>query len=265
MRKRANTTGKLIPLLAVFILVIIWELICILGIVPGYMLPSPVRVLKALVNEFPIMMSHAGVTLIETAAGLFLGTLSGFIIAAVMDSFEPVRKAVYPLLVISQTIPTIAVAPLLILWFSYGLTPKIILVVLTSFFPIAVGLLDGFKGIDEDQINLLRSMKASRMQVFLHLKLPGALPEFFSGLKIAVSYSVVSAVVSEWLGGTVGLGVYMIRVKKSYSYDKMFAVIILVSALSLLLIGIVDAAAKRSMPWKQCREDEIKNTGDRDK
>jgi ABC-type nitrate/sulfonate/bicarbonate transport system permease component len=171
-----------------------------------------------------------------------------------MDAFEPVRKAVYPLLIVSQTIPTVAIAPLLILWFSYGLTPKIILVVLTSYFPLTIGLLDGFAAIDDDQINMMRSMKADKWQIFIHLKLPGALPSFFSGLKIAVSYSLVGAVVSEWLGGTVGLGVYMTRVKKSYSYDKMFAVIILVSAVSLLLMAVVNIIARKAMPWKNCKD-----------
>ena len=157
-------------------------------------------------------------------------------------------------MIISQTIPTVAIAPLLILWFSYGLLPKIILVVITSFFPIAVGLLDGFMSVDEDQIMLLKSMKANKWQIFWNVKFPGALTQFFSGLKIAVSYAVVSAVVSEWLGGTQGLGVYMTRVKKSYSYDKMFAVIILISLLSLALIAIVNLIQYKSMPWKRVKK-----------
>ncbi len=254
MKRRQSITGKLIPFFALMILVCIWELICITGLVPGYMLPSPVRVVGALIEEFPIMMGHAGVTVVEAAAGLLIGVVLGFVTAALMDAFEPIRKAVYPLLIVSQTIPTVAIAPLLILWFSYGLTPKIILVVLTSYFPLSVGLLDGFAAIDDDQINMMRSMKATKWQIFLHLKLPGALPSFFSGLKIAVSYSLVGAVVSEWLGGTVGLGVYMTRVKKSYSYDKMFAVIILVSAVSLLLMAVVNILSKKAMPWKDCRD-----------
>ncbi|MCR5507599.1 MAG: ABC transporter permease [Lachnospiraceae bacterium] len=252
MKRRPSITDKLIPLAALLILILVWELICLLGIVPGYMLPSPVRVGAAFISEFPLMMSHAWVTLCETAAGLFLGIILGFITAAVMDTFGTVKRALYPILVLSQTIPTVALAPLLILWFSYGMAPKVILIVLTSFFPIAVGLMDGFAGIDPDQINLMRAMKAGKLQIFIHLKFPGALPEFFSGLKIAVSYSVVSAVVSEWLGGTSGLGVYMIRVKKSYSYDKMFAVIILVSAVSLMLIALLNIISRKAMPWKHC-------------
>ena len=219
------------------------------------MLPSPIKVGKALFAEFPTLMQHAGVTVLETVAGLILGVLLGFLMAALMDACEPLRKGIYPLLVITQTIPTVAIAPLLILWFSYGLTPKIILVVLASFFPIAIGLLDGFRGVDTDQIKLMRAMKANAWQIFWHVKFPSALMEFFAGLKIAVSYSLVSAVVSEWLGGTVGLGVYMTRVKKSYSYDKMFAVIMLVSLVSLIMIALVNLIQYRVMPWTHCREE----------
>ena len=256
MKRQRSITSNYIPVVVILLLLAVWEVVSVVGWVPSYMLPSPVKVGKALVTEFPTLMQHAGVTVVETGAGLFLGVLLGFVMAAVMDTFEPVRKGVYPLLVISQTIPTVAIAPLLILWFSYGLAPKIILVVLASFFPIAVGLLDGFQGVDADQIKLMRAMKANRWQIFWHVKFPSALPEFFSGLKIAVSYSVVSAVVSEWLGGTVGLGVYMTRVKKSYSYDKMFAVILLVSLVSLLLIAIVNLIQYKAMPWTHCKEDE---------
>lgn len=258
IKRRQSIISNWIPCIVILGLLVVWEIVSVTGLVPSYMLPSPIRVGKALVTEFPLMMHHAGVTVVETVAGLTLGVILGFAMAAVMDSFEVIRKGVYPLLVITQTIPTVAIAPLLILWFSYGITPKVILVILASFFPIAVGLLDGFRAVDEDQIKLMRAMKANRWQIFWHVKFPNALGEFFSGLKIAVSYSVVSAVVSEWLGGTVGLGVYMTRVKKAYSYDKMFAVIFLVSIVSLLLIAIVNLVQYRVMPWKHCREEKQK-------
>lgn len=254
MKRRPSIISSLIPVFVLIGIVILWEIISVTGLVPGYMLPSPVSVAKAFISELPRFAEHGKVTVIETFAGLLIGVLLGFIMAAVMDAFPLVRQGVYPLLVISQTIPTIAIAPLLILWFSYGMMPKIILVVLASFFPIAVGLLDGFRSVDPDLIRLMRSMKASKWQIFWHVKFPSALNEFFSGLKIAVSYSVVSAVVSEWLGGTVGLGVYMTRVKKSYAYDKMFAVIMVISCLSLLMIAVVNLIQYRAMPWRRVRQ-----------
>ncbi|MBQ2995814.1 MAG: ABC transporter permease, partial [Oscillibacter sp.] len=160
-------------------------------------------------------------------------------------------RAFYPILVITQTVPTVAIAPLLVLWFGYEMAPKVILIVIVTFFPVTVGLLEGFRSTDADAVNLLRSMGASRWQIFRYLKLPSALPQFFSGLRIAAAYAVVGAVISEWLGGFGGLGVYMTRVKQAFAFDKMFAVIFLISAISLGLMALVDWAEKRCMPYKE--------------
>jgi len=158
-------------------------------------------------------------------------------------------KSIYPVLIITQAVPTVAIAPLLVLWLGYGILPKITLIVITSFFPITIGLLDGFRAADKDALNLLRAMGASKFQSFLHIKLPGAIPHFFSSLRISVSYSIIGAVVAEWLGGFSGLGVYMTRVRKSYSYDKMFAVIFFISFISLLLMFGVTMLQKAVTPW----------------
>ena len=193
------------------------------------MLPSPYDVVKAFIDNFSVMMKQASVTLQEACYGLLIGVALAFIVATLMDRFSFLHKAIYPILVITQTIPTIAIAPLLVLWMGFGMAPKITLVVLTTFFPIAVGLLGGFAGADEDAINLMRAMGANRYQIFKYVKLPNAMPSFFSGLRVSASYSVVGAVISEWLGGFEGLGVYMTRVKKAYAFDKMFAVIVFIS------------------------------------
>jgi len=171
-----------------------------------------------------------------------------------MDKFTFVYKAFYPLLVISQTIPTIAIAPLLVLWMGYGMAPRITLVIITTFFPIAIGLFDGYRSVDGDSVNLLRSMGASRLQIFRHVKLPTAVPSFFSGLRIASSYAVVGALIAEWLGGNNGLGVYMTRVKKAYSFDKMFAVIVFICVVSLLLMAAVRLIERLAMPYKNRNE-----------
>lgn len=235
--------------LTILLLLTVWELVSVSGLVPGYMLPSPVRVLRAFVGDFALLCQNARITLQEAFYGLALGILIGFVFAVLMDAFEWLYRAFYPLLVISQTIPTVAIAPLLVLWFGYEMTPKIILIVIATFFPITVGLLDGFRAVDPDSVNLLRSMGAGKWQVFRYIKCPSALPQFFSGLRIAAAYSVVGAVISEWLGGFGGLGVYMTRVKKAFAFDKMFAVIFLISAISLLLIGLVNLLQKKCMPY----------------
>ena len=250
-KKLQNTTNYIWSVSAIAVILILWQTVCSVGIVDVFLLPSPVQVVKAFVEEFPLLREHSFVSLAEALFGLVLGILLGFLVAVFMDQFEPLYKACYPLMILSQTIPTVAIAPLLVLWFGYEMAPKVILIVITTFFPIAVGLLNGFKSADRDSINLLRAMGAGRWQIFKILKLPGALSQFFAGLRISAAYAVVGAVISEWLGGFSGLGVYMTRVKKAFAFDKMFAVILLISLISLLLMKGVDLLQKKCMPWEK--------------
>lgn len=250
-KKSQSITNKIAPVVCLLVIAGLWLFVSEGEIVPSYMLPSPVDVAKAFVTDFPLLMSHAVITLQEAVYGLLLGTALGFVVAVLMDRFEFLYKALYPILVITQTIPTIAIAPLLVLWMGFSMAPKIALVVLTTFFPIAISLLDGFRSVDPDSINLIRSMGGGTLKIFRHIKLPGATEQFFSGLKVSASYSVVGAVISEWLGGFEGLGVYMTRVKKAYAFDKMFAVIILVSLVSLALMGLVAVLKNLAMPYKR--------------
>lgn len=239
------------PLVALAALIAIWQGVCSAGLVPGFMLPSPVAVVVALVGDFPLLLSHLWTTLAEAALGLAVGVAIGAAAAVVMDRFEIVYLALSPLLTVSQTIPTIAVAPLLVLWFGYGMLPKVLLVVLATFFPVTVALVSGFRSVDPDQIDLMRTMNASPWQIFRYVKVPAAAEHFFSGLRISATYAIVGAVISEWLGGFTGLGVYMTRVRKSFQYDRMFAVIIITSALSLALMGGVGVLERICMPWKR--------------
>ena len=252
-KKLQSITNKTAPLIAVAVIILIWYICSDRKVVPAYMLPSPYDVVKAFVDNFSVMMKQAAVTLQEACYGLLIGVALAFIVATLMDRFAFLYKAIYPILVITQTIPTIAVAPLLVLWMGFGMAPKITLVVITTFFPIAVGLLGGFEGADGDAINLMRAMGANRYQIFKYVKLPNAMPSFFSGLKVSASYAVVGAVISEWLGGFEGLGVYMTRVKKAYAFDKMFAVIVFISVISLLLMGLVNLLERAATPWKHAK------------
>ena len=237
-----------------------WQVMSLVGVIPKFMLPSPIEVLKAFVDDFPLLMDNAGVTLVEAFLGLFFGILLGFLVAIVMERYEFAYKAIYPVLVITQTVPTVAIAPLLVLWFGYEMVPKIILIMIYSFFPITIGLLDGFKSVDKDTLNLMKTMGATPFQSFIHVKLPSSIGYFFAGLRISVSYSIIGAVVAEWLGGLKGLGVYMTRVRKSFSYDKMFAVIFLVSFISLILMYLVKKLQEKMMPWeKKVKEKRSKN------
>jgi ABC-type nitrate/sulfonate/bicarbonate transport system permease component len=241
---------------AVAILLILWQTVCALGWVPSFMLPSPVDVVTAFISELPTLWENSLITLQEAFIGLTAGVLIGFLAAVIMDEYDVLYRAFYPILVLTQTVPTVAIAPLLVLWFGYEMTPKIILIVISTFFPITVGLLDGFRSADKDAIGLLRSMGANRVQIFRYIKLPSSLPQFFSGLRIAAAYSVVGAVISEWLGGFGGLGVYMTRVKKAFAFDKMFAVIFLISGISLALMALVELLEKKCMPYRQLHKED---------
>lgn len=252
MTKRLQSiTNKIAPVIAIAVVILIWFLCNEREVVPAYMLPSPYDVVKAFVDNFEIMMKQASITLQESIYGLGIGIVLAFIVATLMDRFKFLNKAIYPILVITQTIPTIAIAPLLVLWMGFGMAPKITLVVITTFFPIAIGLLNGYQSVDSDAINLMRAMGANRYQIFRYVKLPNATADFFSGLRISAAYAVVGAVVSEWLGGFEGLGVYMTRVKKAYAFDRMFAVIVFISVISLLLMASVNLLEKVAMPWNK--------------
>ena len=252
-KKSQNIINKCIPIGTLFLLIGIWAFVCANNIVPAFMLPSPTEVIEAFIRDFPLLMQHASVTLVEAFWGLTLGIGIGFFSAILMDEFNFAYRSFYPLVVLTQTIPTIAIAPLLVLWMGYGMAPKMLLVALTTFFPITIGLLDGFKSSDRDMIDLMRAMGAGKIQIFRYIKLPGSMTNFFSSLKISVTYSIVAAVISEWLGGFNGLGVYMIRVKKSYAFDEMFAVIFLISILSLVLMKLIDLLKYTTLKWERVK------------
>jgi len=260
MKKLPNITSKIYPTTLLILLLFLWYLLTKTELVPSFMLPAPRDVLKAFVGSFPELMHHARVSLTEAFVGLGISIGLALVIALIMDRFEVLYKAMHPVLVVTQTIPAVAIAPLLVLWLGYDMAPKITLVVLACFFPLTIALLGGLKSADPDALNLMRAMGAKKWQIYKYIKLPSALPGFFAGLKISVSYSIVGAVIAEWLGGNSGLGVYMTRVRKSYSFDKMFAVIFLIIILSLLLMKCVELLEKKAMPWAQVNQEQESNS-----
>jgi ABC-type nitrate/sulfonate/bicarbonate transport system permease component len=246
----ANIKNKLYPIITLVAAVLLWQVIVDVKNVPAYIVPSPTSIVKTLISDFKVIMQNTKVTIYESIVGFVISIILSFILAVLMDSFKIVRKSLYPILVISQTIPTIAIAPLFIIWFGFGPMPKIIVVIITCFFPIVISLIDGFEKVDRDYINLFRTMKASRLQTFYHLKLPYAMVNLFSGLKIAATYMVMASVIGEWLGGDSGIGVYMVRAKSAYALDKVFAAIIVIVLISIIIIYIIDFISKRLIHWK---------------
>lgn len=237
--KFKNTLNKYTSPFVFIVLISIWEISGRLSLLPKFILPTPIQIISAFVNDFSELMKNSGITLLEAFIGLGIGIVLAFVLAIIMDMSEFINRALYPILIVTQTIPTIAIAPILVLWLGYGITPKIVLVIITTLFPIIIGILNGFANCDKDAVILLKLMGASKLQILCHVKLPQCLGYFFAGLRISISYAIIGAVVAEWLGGFEGLGVYMIRVKKAFSYDKMFAVIIFVSILSLTFMKLV--------------------------
>ncbi|WP_310833017.1 ABC transporter permease [Paenibacillus pedocola] len=249
-KKTLRLTDRVYPVAAVLVLLCLWQIIVSLAQLPSYILPSPVAVIQALVSDFPLIAAHTKVTLIEAATGFSLSVALAFILSIIMDNFTIVKKSFYPILIISQTVPIIALTPILIVWFGFGMLTKVLVIILVCFFPIAVSLVDGFAKVDRDYLNLFRSYGASRIQVFFHLKLPAAAVNFFSGLKIAATYTIMAAVISEWQGGVKGIGVYMVRAKKAYTLDKVFASILVITLVSVLLIYLIDYVSKKVTHWK---------------
>lgn len=250
MKKSISIDSKLYPISTIILITLLWQIIVEVNKVPGYILPSPMDIVEALKGDFSLIMSHTKVTLYEAFVGFFLSLVFSFILAVLMDSFQIIKKSLYPILVISQTIPTIAIAPLFIIWFGFGTLPKIVMVVMVCFFPIVISLIDGLDKIDEDYLKLFKTMKASKMQVFYHLKLPYAMVNLLSGVKIAGTYMIMSAVVGEWLAGDKGIGVYMVRAKNAYALDKVFASILVIILVSIIIIYLIDLIGNKLVHWK---------------
>jgi ABC-type nitrate/sulfonate/bicarbonate transport system permease component len=231
------------------VLLVLWEVLVKLLATPTWLLPAPSQIVQAAFDQQSLLLVHTRQSLLETLLGLVLALVTGIVLAFVIDLSSLLRRTLYPLLVTSQTVPTIAIAPLLIIWFGFGILPKIIVVALVCFFPIAVNTADGLRSVDSDLVALLRSMGANRWQLFTKVRLPAALPAFFSGLKIAVTYGVMGAVIGEWVGGSEGLGIFMLRSQHSYLTDRVFAAIAVTSLLSIAMFLIVMALERALLPW----------------
>ena len=230
-------------------LLVFWELYVRAGNVSVQVLPSPIAIIQALFNNWSIIYDNTLQTLLETVLGLTLAAILGLLLAITLDISSWMRRAVYPLLITSQTIPIIALAPLLLIWIGYDIRPKLIVVTLYCFFPIAVATVDGLASAEPELIKLLHSMRATRWQILHLVRLPGAMPAFFSGLRIAAAYSVIGAIFGEYVGAEKGLGIYMQKAANSFATINVFAAILVTTILSLLLFGLVSLIERLALPW----------------
>jgi ABC-type nitrate/sulfonate/bicarbonate transport system permease component len=237
------------PLLVTAAIVVAWEAYCRAAAVSPVVLPAPSRILEQLWAFREDAIRHTVPTLIETGVGLVVAIVVSIAAAAAMDRFETVRRALQPLLVASQTVPIVAIAPLLVLWFGFGLAPKVLIVVLVTFFPVTIALLDGFGAATGEATDLLHSFGADRLQVFRQLRWPAAMPAFFTGLRIAATYGVIGAVFGEYVGAYEGLGIWMQISQNAFRTDLVFAAILLSALLSVGLFALVTVAERLLIPW----------------
>jgi ABC-type nitrate/sulfonate/bicarbonate transport system permease component len=233
----------------VAVLLLVWEVgVAVSGVSP-IVLPPPSRILGSLWTFRDTALGHAAVTLTEALVGFAVALVLAVTAALVMDRMAAVRRALYPLLVGSQTVPIVAIAPLLVVWFGFGLAPKIVVIVLVSFFPIVVSLLDAFAATPAEASDLMRTLGATRRQEVRLLRWPAALPGLFTGLRIAVPYAVIGAVFGEYVGAVEGLGIWMQISQNAFRTDLVFAAILLTAVLSVGLFAAVGIAERLVIPW----------------
>lgn len=243
---RANLPAAIL----VFALLMLWQMAA-MGMNAAYILPSPVQVVQKLWElRGPLFTAHLPATMSVVAVGLVISIVLGLGLAILMDMSPVAEKALYPLVIASQTIPTTALAPLFVLWFGYTIWSKVLVTVLMTFFPVTITVFDGFRSIRTEMKELMFCMGADTRQMFFKLKLPAVLPFFFSALKMAVPLSVIGAAIGEWLGAQSGLGYFSRRMMTQLDGAGVFAPILLLSIAAMLLTSIVTILERRFVTWR---------------
>lgn len=239
-----------IPTVFLAILIIIWEVSTRVFNIESWILPAPSIIVQEAVQSWGNYQHHISSTVMLTLSGFAIGVSIGLLIAILLHLLPFVRQMVYPLLLLSQNIPIIVLAPLLVIWFGYGTLPKIIIITLVCFFPVTIATLDGFRQTNRELVHYMKMAGATKQQMFTKLELPHALPSIFSGLKISATYSVMGAVISEWLGASKGIGVYMTLASSSFRTDRVFVAILLVIVLCFILFGIILLIERYVLRWQ---------------
>ncbi len=245
--------SKAAPVLVILVLLAVWELAVQIAGIPLYVLPAPSDMLAAFAAEFSVLLGHAWITVLEALGGMAISFAAGIVIGVMIDAMPTFKKCIYPILVVTQTVPVIVLAPIFIIYLGFGYAPKILTVVLMCFFPIVVSFSDGLGEMDAGYLNLVRTYGGSRFQVYRIVKIPSAMISLLSGLKVAATYSISGAVVGEWIASQSGLGYYLIRAKNGYMLDKVFACVLMIILLSLAMNGLVKLFGYAVMPSRRRR------------
>lgn len=233
---------------------VVWELYVHLSGISPLMLPAPSRVLDQMWLNRGILWNNTIPTLHATLAGFALSLSVAFSLSVVLDFMPRLRRALFPIFVVSQTLPLVAIAPLVVLWFGFDLTPKVLLVALVTFFPMLVALVDGYAATDPEIEDVLRAMGANRRTVFRTARLPSAMPYFFAGLRISITYAVVAAIFAEYVGARAGLGIVILNAKNSFRPDLVLAAVVISSALTLVLFALTAMLQRVVLRWRPVGE-----------
>ncbi len=242
--------GRLLaPLAAILLLLIVWQLYSTLSGAGNDLLPAPSRVVSAGWADRSSLWDNLQPTVLEVLLGFAVSLLFAFLLSIILDRSQSVRRALTPVLIGSQTLPIIVLAPLVVIWFGFGIGPKVLLVALVTFFPLLVGLLEGYGSTQRDAMTLMKTMGAGWWTTYRLLRLPSALPSFFTGLRISITYAVVAAIFAEYAGAELGLGIYMQSAKASFRTDLVLAAVLISAALTLCLYALTFALQRLMMPW----------------
>jgi putative hydroxymethylpyrimidine transport system permease protein len=254
--KRLRTVGrKYASAIALIVAILVaWEVIVRAAHVPEYLLPSPTEILADLKTDWVILWPAMWVTLREVLIGFVIATVAGVGLAVLLHLYGPLRRALYPILIGSQTIPIVVLAPILVILLGYGILPKLVIVALICFFPIVVNGLDGLRAVDDDFIRMMYTLDATRWGIFRRVEFPGALPSFFSGMRIAATFASIGAVFGEWSGSNAGLGYVMLAATPNLLTSRIFAAILILTVISLVLFGLVSLLERILVPWAPRRE-----------
>lgn len=239
------------PLLAILIFVVLWQVSVRIFHIETWLLPAPTDILAEGRASWDEFVPHLYSTVKLTVIGFTIGVTFGLVVAVILHVFTGIRETFYPFLILSQNIPTIVLAPLLVIWFGFGIFPKLIIATLACFFPVAISALGGFQQTNKELVHYMKMMGATKSQLFWKLELPHSIPAIFSGLKIAATYSVMVAVVSEWLGAQQGVGVFMTLATSSFRTPRVFVAIIVVMVLSLAFFGMIALLERMLLRWNK--------------
>jgi putative hydroxymethylpyrimidine transport system permease protein len=238
------------PLALLALAVAVWELVVRAAHVPDYVFPAPTAVARSLANDAGLLGSATLVTMREIVLGYLLAVAVAVAIAVVLHFSGALRRAVLPILVLSQTVPTVLLAPILAILLGYGIEPKLVVVAIVCFFPIVVSAVDGLRSADRELVQMMRTLHGDRLAIFRRVELPGALPAIFTGARVAATYAAVGAVFGEWAGSSSGLGFVILQAQPALDTGRIFAAVLVLSALALALYALVTLAERLLVPWQ---------------